>query len=174
MVDKRRIHIRMNANERTILETEMRKAGFINVSGYIKLKVLGIDPDRKVDELIERKSTDEITILLRNTVLDLTEQFIYFRSRYEKDMNLLWKEEGVNLSKWIAATNHWQAETAKNVMETLNTIRKIASTLGLDKYFEMPSEKINVDWDTTSKEQLDMLAEQLRKERIAMGREDIL
>ena len=169
MVDKRRIHIRMNANERTILECDMRKVGFVNVSGYIKYKTLGLDPERKIDEIIKQKSPEELTILLRNAILDLAECFIYVRTRYEKDMNQLWKEEGVNLTKWIAATNHWQSETSKRMEELLNTVRTIAAKLGLNEYFELPSAKMNIDWENASTEQLDALAAQLRKERIAMG-----
>ena len=169
MADRKVVRVRMNANERTILENDMRKIGFQNVSGYIKYKVLGIDPDRKIEETIKRKSPEELTILLRNAVLDLTECFIYVRMRYEKDMNQLWKEEGVNLTKWIAATNHWQSETSKRMEELLNTVRSIAAKLGLNEYFELPSSKMNIDWENGSVEEMDALAAQLRKERISMG-----
>ena len=169
MADRKVVRVRMNANERTILENDMRKIGFQNVSGYIKYKVLGIDPDRKIEETIKRKSPEELTILLRNAVLDLTECFIYVRMRYEKDMNQLWKEEGVNLTKWIAATNHWQSETSKRMEELLNTVRSIAAKLELNEYFELPSSKMNIDWENGSVEEMDALAAQLRKERISMG-----
>ena len=172
MVDKSRVHIRLSAKLLAILEADMRKFGFINVSGYIKYKVFGLEPERRVSEMIRRKSQDELTILLRNEVMALTECFIYIRMRYEKDMNQLWKEEGVNLSQWISATNHWQSETSKRMEELLNTVRAIAAKLGLDEYFELPSSSMDIDLDKATPQELDALAQQLRKERIAMGRFD--
>ena len=141
-----------------------------NISAFIRYKLFGIDPERKIDELIKRKKTAELVILLRNEIMALTDNFVYFRYRYDKDMNQLYREEGVNLQNWITATNHWHQEMSGRVQEVLTLCRKIADELGLEEYFDLPSAKMNIDTKNATKEELDALAEQLRKERIAMGR----
>ena len=170
MADSHVIKVRMNAAERSLLESSMRKDNWDNVSGYIKYKLFGISPERRIRELIKRKNSDELAILLRNTVLDLTDQFIYFRYRYERDMRQLYREEGVDLKKWTSSTNRWHTEVAKRTEEALNTIRAIASELGFKEYFNLPSASMNVNAENASKEDMDKLAEQMHKERIMMGR----
>lgn len=170
MKDRNVIRIRMNAKERSLLETAMRAEGWEIVSGFIKYKLFGLNSERKVREMIKKKSTEELVILLRNTVLDLTDNFIYFRFRYDKDMRQLYREEGVDLKKWTGATNRWHSEIAKRTEEALTTIRLIARELGIKEYFDLPSSKMDINPDTASKEELDRLADQLRKERIMMGR----
>ena len=160
MCNRKVTSIRLNAEEND----------WDNTSGYIKYKLFGIDTERKINELIKRKDIAELTILMRNEIMDLTEYFIYFRYRYDKDMNQLWKEEGVDLKAWTTATNHWHHEVAQRTQEVLNICRKIASELQLEEYFDMPSATMTVNINEATKEELDALAEQLRKERIAMGR----
>ena len=170
MCNRKVTSIRLNAEERTLLQSMMRDDDWDNTSGYIKYKLFGIDTERKINELIKRKDIAELAILLRNEIMDLTEYFIYFRYRYDKDMNQLWKEEGVDLKAWTAATNHWHHEVAQRTQEVLNICRKIASELQLEEYFDMPSATMTININEATKEELDALAEQLRKERIAMGR----
>lgn len=168
-MDRKTLQIRINANEKTLIETGMRREGWTNRSGYIKYHLFGFNPDAKTDKLVERADTDELAILLRNQVLDLTEQYMYIRERYERDMTQLWKEEGVDMNKWTSATNHWHAELAKRTQEMLALCRKIASRLGLDEYFNLPSDAMPLDMDHATPQEMDALAQQLRKERIAMG-----
>lgn len=170
IVDRKVAKIRLNVEEMTLLQTAMRKENWQNTSGFIKYKLFGIDPERKIDELIKRKETAELAILLRNEIMALTDNFVYFRYRYDKDMNQLYREEGVNLQDWITATNRWHQEMSSRIQEVLTLCRKIADELGLEEYFDLPSAKMNIDTKNATKEELDALAEQLRKERIAMGR----
>ena len=168
------VAVRMNAKEKTLLETMMRKDEWESMSGYIKYKLFGIDPDRRVDELIKRKNTDELVILLKNSVLEVAGSFEYFYVRYNKDMSQLWSEEGVDIKAWTRATNKWHAEMTKKLEEALMIIRRIATVLGLEEYFRMPSDNMTIDPDDPSKEKRDFLAAQLRKEQIALGRMDNL
>ena len=169
MANKNLVIFRTTPEERGLLESMMDKDGWENVSGFVKYKLFGMDPDRKVNELIERKNSSEIGTLLKNAVLDLTNYYIYVKYRYDKDMSQLYREEGVDVKKWISSTNKWHAELTKRTDRALSLIRRIADSLSIDSYFELPSDKMDIDQDTASKEEMDALAEQLRKERIAMG-----
>ena len=172
MVDRKVVRIRMTANEMALLQSMMHKMGAENISAFIRYKLFGLDPDRKVNELIKQKNTDDLVILLRNQIMDLTEYFIYYYSRYEKDMRQLYREEGVDIEKWKAATNRWHSEVAKRIGEVLNICRKVAKELNLNEYFNLPSASMEIDWEDPSTEKLDQIAEQLQKERIAMGHID--
>ena len=118
--------------------------------------------------MIEGKNPDDLVLLLKNGVLELAEYFLYFYDRYNKDMKQLWKEEGVDLQAWTNATNRWHKEIIKKIEKYLSTCRKIAAELCLDEYFELPSKAMNPAWDAST-EEMDAVAEQLRKERVAMG-----
>lgn len=159
----------MSANEMALLQSMMHKMGAENISAFIRYKLFGLDPDRKVNELIKQKNTDDLVILLRNQIMDLTEYFIYYYGRYEKDMRQLYREEGVDIEKWITTTNRWHSEVAERIGEVLKICKKIAKELKLDEYFNLPSSNMEIDLDNPSTEQDDRIAEQLQKERIAMG-----
>lgn len=169
MYDRRTIQVRLNDKERSLLESSMRKEGWTNKNGFIRYRLFGLDPDQKVERMIEGKNPDDLVILLKNGTLELAEYFLYFYSRYEKDMAQLWKEEGVDMNAWTSATNRWHSEVAKRIEQYFATSRKIAAALGLEEYFRLPSEAMNPTWDATT-EEMDAVAGQLRKERIAMGR----
>lgn len=169
MVDRKVVRIRMTANEMALLQSMMHKMGAENISAFIRYKLFGLDPDRKVNELIKQKNTDDLVILLRNQIMDLTEYFIYYYNRYEKDMRQLYREEGVDIEKWKTATNRWHSEVAERIGEVLKICKKIAKELKLDEYFNLPSGNMEIDLDNPSTEQENNMAEQLLKERIAMG-----
>ncbi len=171
MVNTKVVRLRLTSNEMALLQSMMHKMGAENTSAFIRYKLFGLDPDRKVNELIKRKDTDELVILLRNQILDLTEYLIYFRSRYEKDMRQLYKEEGVDVEKWQRATNYWHSKVDERIGEVLSICRKVARELNLTGYFKLPSAFMEINSDKESpKDMDDELAAQLYKERIAMGR----
>ena len=172
MVDRKVVRIRMTANEMALLQSMMHKMGAENISAFIRYKLFGLDPDRKVNELIKQKNTDDLVILLRNQIMDLTEYFIYYYGRYEKDMQQLYREEGVDIEKWKTATNRWHSEVAERISEVLIICKKIAKELKLNEYFNLPSGNMEIDLDNPSTEQDNRIAEQLQRERIAMGHID--
>lgn len=159
----------LSAEERSALQAEMRKEGWENFSGYIRNKIFGEDSMIMVNKLIENKDPEDLVLLLKNCILELATKYDYVIFRYDKDMNQLYKEEGVDLKKWTDVTNHWHSVLVTETQKTLRTINKIADVLELDKYYEMPSDKMVIDPKTASVEEMDKLAEQLRIERIALG-----
>lgn len=171
-MDASRIHLRLNAREKSVLENKMKEEGWENMSGYIRCKLFGIEPDREVQKLISSKDPWAIANLLRNMVFELTENYLYVKFRYNKDMAQLYREEGADVKEWARATNKWYAALTKKTELALGTIADIAKTLGLTSYFERPSDTMQADFDETDPDKLDALAEQLHKERVAYGGPD--
>lgn len=171
-VNKNRAIIRMSPEEKTLLQEEMRQNGWDNLSGFIKYKLFGLDPDRKIESLIKSGNPDSIALLLRNQLMDLTSQYIYIRYRYDRDMNQLYREEGVNLKEWTKATNKWHSALVKATNESFALLRKVAVQLGLNDFLVAESDDMSIDLDNATKEELDALAAQIHKENTALGRPD--
>lgn len=167
--DASRVHLRINANERALLEAQMHKEHWDNMSAYIRYKLFGTNTKRKVNELVKNKDAWEIGNLLRNQVFELTEHYMYIRFRYNKDMIQLYREEGADVKEWAKRTNHYYASLTKKTEELFDLLARFALKLGLDTYFDRPSDSMHIDFDEHDWDKLDAIAEQLRKERIAYG-----
>lgn len=166
------VRVRMTAKERAILRVQMSADGWTNMSAFIRYRLFGLDPDRKVDALVKAKSPDSIALLLRNQLMDLTSQYIYIRYRYDRDMNQLYREEGVNLKEWTRATNKWHAALVKVTNASFALLRKVAVQLGLNDFLVAESDDMSIDPDNATKEELDALAAQIQMENTALGRPD--
>lgn len=166
------VRVRMSAKERALLRVQMSADGWTNISAFIRHKLFGFDPDRKVEALIRTKSPDSIALLLRYQLMDLTSQYIYIRYRYDRDMNQLYREEGVNLKEWTRATNKWHAALVKATNASFVLLRKVAVQLGLNDFLVAESDDMSIDPDNATKEELDALAEQIHMENTALGRPD--
>ena len=167
--NKKRVSVRVNARERSVIEDMMRSEGWINMSAFIKHKIFGYDSEKKIDEIIDSGEPDRIGRLLRNEMMDLANSYIYFRYRYEKDMNQLYTEPGVNLKDWINATNQWHTAFIEKTNDSFILMRKIAFKLGLDDFFINDSDSMRLDLEHATKKELDKLAEQMRLEKISLG-----
>lgn len=170
--NKGNIFLRLTPEEKTLLEDEMNRQGWEVTNRFIRYKLFGWDVDSRVDDLVQSKDPSSLAILLRNQVFELTQQYLYVSYRYDKDMAQLYKEEGVDLDKWTKATNRNIAGLKEATQELLTKIRRIANALGLEDYTRMPSDEMHLDAENPNPAQMDALATQLRKERIAMGFDD--
>ncbi len=172
MANKNLVHLRMSPEEKTLLQEEMRQNGWDNLSGFIKYKLFGLDPGQKIESLIKSDNPESIALLLRNQLMDLTGQYIYIRYRYDRDMNQLYREEGVNLKEWTKATGKWLSALVSATNESFTLLRKVAVKLGLNDFFVSESDAMDINLDTATKDQLDALAAQIHKENTALGRPD--
>lgn len=168
--NKSKINIRLNAQLRSILQSQMMKEGWNNITTYIKFKLFGLEPDEKLDAIIQEKDPATMALLLRNQLMELTNHYIYIRFRYDKDMQQLYKEEGVNIKEWIKATNKWHRTLVEKTSETFALLSRIAAQLQLDEFFVSESDDMKIDLDEATQEELDALAAQIQKENIALGR----
>lgn len=166
------VRVRMNAKERALLRVQMNDDGWTNMSAFIRHQLFGLNPDRKIDAIIKTKNPDSIALLLRYQLMDLSSQYIYIRSRYDRDMSQLYSEEGIDLKKWTRATNKWHAALAKATNASFTLLRKVAVQLGLNDFLVAESDDMSIDLDNATKEELDALAAQIHKENTALGRPD--
>jgi hypothetical protein len=104
--------------------------------------------------------------------MDLTSQYLYIRYRYDRDMYQLYREEGVNLKDWVAATEKWHSALVKATNESFVLLRKVAVKLGLYEFLMAESDDMSVDLENATKEELDALAAQIHMENTALGRPD--
>ena len=162
--NKGNIFLRLTPEEKTLLEDEMNRQGWEVTNRFIRYKLFGWDVDSRVDDLVQSKDPSSLAILLRNQVFELTQQYLYVSYRYDKDM--------AQLYKWTKATNRNIAGLKEATQELLTKIRRIANALGLEDYTRMPSDEMHLDAENPNPAQMDALATQLRKERIAMGFDD--
>lgn len=166
------VRVRMSAKERALLRVQMSAEGWTNMSAFIRHQLFGLNPDRKIDALIKTRSPDSIALLLRYQLMELTSQYIYIRSRYDRDMSQLYKEEGVDLKEWTKVTNKWHAALVKATNASFLLLRKVAVQLGLNDFLVTESDDMSIDLDNATKEELDALAAQIHKENTALGRPD--
>ncbi len=161
--DKQRISFRLGPKERTILEAKMKEGGWVSRNNYIRHRLFGMDINRRFKKAIQTKDSETIENALCNTLLSLTNQISFFHWRYERDMRQLYKEEGVDLRKWISATNDAHNDVLEKLDEALSVIRSITTELGFQDLFA-PSNNVTVDFDEVTDAELDAIAEQIMKE----------
>ena len=166
------VRVRMNAKERALLRVQMNDDGWTNMSAFIRHQLFGLNPDRKIDAIIKTKNPDSIALLLRYQLMELTSQYIYIRSRYDRDMSQLYREEGVDLKKWTRATNKWHAALVKATNASFALLRKVAVQLGLNDFLVAESDDMSIDPDNATKDELDAMAAQIHMENTALGRPD--
>lgn len=171
-IDKGRINLRMTTDEKTLLEIQMKEEGWVSKSAFIKYKLFGYEPEERVEKVVKEMDSESIGILLRNQVLKLTDSYLYFQYRYEKDMNQLYREIGVDADKWRDATNRWHSAMMRKLLELFRLIGKIARRLKLEDYFQVPSDYMDIDPETASQEELTALTKQIFKENLSLGLTD--
>lgn len=168
--NKGRFTFRFTPQERSLLEEQMATEGWSNATGYVKFKLFGIDPEKEIDAIIQKKDPVSIGIILKNQVMYLANCFVYYRYRYDKDMRQLYQEEGVNVKDWTSVTNKWHVAMLKKLEDCFLMIRKIAVQVGLEDFFVSDTDDVKIDLDSATPEQLDAIAEKIMQENIAMGR----
>ena len=169
----RSLPIRLSVEELMLLQEAMKDEGWDNVSGFIKHKIFGFDYERESNKKIATRETKAIGSLLLNATLELAGQIEYLNYRYNRDMQQLWREEGTDWKKWANATKKWHNNMLEKTEETLTLIRRVCEILNIQEYFHLPSDSMNIDPDNATKEEMDALAAQLQKERVAMGHFEI-
>lgn len=170
--NKGHLAIRFNPEELTLLQEAMKKDDWTNASGFIKYKLFGFNYKPKIDKLIKSKDKEAIGTLMLNTSLRLAESIEYLNYRYNRDMQQLWREEGTDWKAWAKVTNVWHKSMLQKTEEALTILRRVSQILGIDEYFVMPSDSMNIDPDNATQEEMDRMAEQLLREKIAMGHID--
>ena len=177
---KRVVPVRFSTEEQALLFDEMQKEGWENVSGFIKYKLFGLDPARRVKSRISAKDEGFMGILLQRAVLELVDRYDWIIHRYDKDMRVIYNEAKIESAKWVKATNGPHFALMDLTRKLFKTVSDVADALGLEKYFDMPSEEMGDEFDngvnympgSPQFDKFQKYAEQVRKEHIARGLTD--
>lgn len=169
-----KLGIRFSPRERALLENWMRRDGWENMSGFIKYRLFGFEPDRKLEKQIKEGTHEDVVTLLREEIKELARRYTYVYDRYNKDMGVLYIEPGVDVKQWAAVTNHWHAELVKQTNKMMDVFIMIAKNLGISERvvppFREPNEKKYDDMTTKEKYESN---EKLRQELLLLGRDII-
>ena len=161
--------VSLSFKEKTLLQQMMEKEEWENVSGFIKYKLFGLDTDTKYKKKLKKGNATDHVIALREIGFEIVKKFDYLIYLYNKNTKQLWREEGVDMKRWLDTTTVPFQRAEQAVLEYLAYVRDIAEVLDLDEYFDVPSNHITFDPETATKEEMDAMAEQLRKERAFKG-----
>ena len=173
MKSKLKTCISFNAEERALLDSAMQKDGWENISGFVKYKLFGWEPHEKVKKLIKKKNPDDILILLYNELKALNQKLEFINFRYNKDMNQLWREEGVDAKKWKDATNRAFKLANREIKDVYNSCFQIARELGIEiSHQSLAPEKGKPE--IVNKEELDKKAKEINEQFQINISQDIL
>lgn len=129
--DKGVIKIRLNPEEKTLLDIKMKEEDWSNTSGFVKYILFGIDTERETRKLIKEKNPEKIGTLIFNELSELNNTLKYFKYRYEKDLQQLYREEGVDVKAWINATKEPHRKAIAKMTDITDYCRTIMHNLGL-------------------------------------------
>ena len=144
------IRIRFTPEERTLLEDKMREEDWENMSSFIKYKIFGSNAEEKIEKRIKTKDPQTILSYLVNLLKKLNGYLEYFKYRYEKDMQQLYREEGADEKKWINATRKWNLKALHEAQKVAAIITQIAETMGLKVRFDQTYDESEDQYADTS------------------------
>ncbi len=126
------VKIRLNQKEKILLDEMMRKEEWINVSGFIKYKLFGKNIDEKYRRFIKNAPEKSLVEACYTELQYLNSFLAYIEFRYEKDMKQLYREEGVDIDKWISVTNDAHIQAGQLLSEVYKTFKNIVDKRGAD------------------------------------------
>lgn len=169
--DKSVIKIRVNAAEKTLLDIAMKDEDWENVSGFIKYRLFGFEPDEAVRKIIKEKDKGKTEILLYNELKELNANLAFFKFRYDKDMRQLFREEGVNVEAWIKATRRTFLMAERSMKDILTYCKEIAQELKIDIEPSFDEKEIITDIGNTEK--MDETSEKMFRKTPALNYDDV-
>ena len=160
---KQVMHVRFNPKEIALLKKMMKDEGWNNTSGFIKYKLFGLEEEEQYETLLKSKKPEDIGIVIAEGLRGLNIFLTYINHRYEKDMQQLWREEGVDVRRWENNTRKWLIRATLLLKDILYACKKIAETNKIELIFRSgrpKDEKI----DYSDKKQMDAIAKELWQE----------
>ena len=136
MSNKRKISIKLNPDERALLQLDMSQEGWSNVSGYIKYRLFGFDKtNAKKNALILKKDKDGIVTLLNNYLKSFVDYTGFAITAFKKELAKLaasqpW-EDAETIKKRINVVRKWVHTVDKKMNSVLLLLIKTSDSLGL-------------------------------------------
>lgn len=134
--NKETIKIRLNSEERSLLDIMRNQEGWAGISTFVKYKLFGEKPEKTLADRLSKKKAEDILISLKDEIQYLSHKMDYLELKYKKDTKDLSGAENIKRK-----TNHWNAEISKAYRKTLKNIELIIKAIGLDDKAEENNEK---------------------------------
>ena len=132
MANLSKISLKLNPDERALLQIGMIQEGWSNMSAYIKTKVFGIDPDKKRDRIIAKKNKEEIAIVLSNHIESLINYYHYVLKAFKKEVSQYSIYYYTELNERLSSIDRHQSLLNRKTKAVLVLFMKIGQTLGID------------------------------------------
>lgn len=136
MANKNKISIKLNPEERALIEIGMIENGWENLSSYIKYKLFGWELSSKRNAIISEKKTLAIPVILNSLLLDLLEHIRYFTTAFDKEIEAInsdsTQEEKTKIEKKMDVAMHWSSHLKKRVNALIALCTSIANKLDID------------------------------------------
>lgn len=101
----------MNPQEKSLLDSMMKKDDWENAGGFIKYKLFGFDYKKKYKKAIEEADEVLLKKILINLISDMNDQIDYINARFTKELEDLKKSTAMvdakAISKWVSLIKHW-------------------------------------------------------------------
>ena len=112
------------------LRSKMEADGWLNKTGFFIYNSLGDDEEiaRLLNKAISSRDKEEYKLILTTYLKDLDNAFKYFEKMFEKDMDILYKTEGIRMEEWCAKTNRWTAKFAREIQKKQDLFLKMKNT----------------------------------------------
>ena len=155
------INIRLSPAERVVLEDMMKKEDWLNVSGFIKHKVFGGNPDNAYRRIIKRSAPEDVQLLMRELLGELATQIGYlnYRFGYEADQLGKIKDKEKKAAKRASLVKLWKEAVVSRTDAIYEDCEQILRHLSVNvdglrqnDIRNIPDDILEkmVDWDDTS------------------------
>lgn len=125
------LQIRLNAKEKALLESMMRKEKWGNKSLYVKTKLFGRDVDAKARQLIEKGDEIDLQNLILRELEELNRHLNYIGLVYNKTIDLL-NNDNADAYKFVNLTREVNKKVLRRSEYLMYAIYKVAKRLGVD------------------------------------------
>ena len=132
MANLAKISLKLDPDERALLQIGMIQEGWTNMSAYIKTKVFGFDPSKKRDRIIAKKNGEEIAIVLSNHIDSLISYNRYVLTAFKEEVLQYSIYDYTELNKRLSIIDRNLSLLKKKTRVVLSLFMKIGETVGID------------------------------------------
>ena len=131
MKNRHSVNIRLNPEQESLLEIQMREGGWEKASSYIKYKqgLVG-EKEEIVEQIIRTNNPESMLILLKNEVLKLAEQTNFFNQKMITMFEKIREESHPDVKKYSSSIIKMHGKLLSQYKELLRIIRSIQREFG--------------------------------------------
>ncbi len=155
------VKLRLSPTERVLLKDMMKKEDWLNVSGFIKHRIFGDNPDNAYRRIIKRSTPEDVQLLMRELLGELATQIGYlnYRFGYETDQLDKINDKEKKAAKRASLVKLWKEAVVSRTDAIYEDCEQILRHLSVNvdglrqnDIRNIPDDILEkmVDWDDTS------------------------